>query len=265
MLIRACSKRTGRTMIPPPRTPWFTLPQPQPQAQVRLFGFPHAGGGTVFFRPWLAHTPPNIEWCLVALPGREQRLREPPVQRLEHLVALLAEAIIPFLSKPAVFWGHSMGAFVAFELARELVRRQHGGPVHLVVSGQRAPQRSAAPPPIHHLPEAAFVAAIQQRYDAIPAPILQEPELLQLFLPALRADVALLETYTYHERARLRCPISAFGGMDDATISADDIAAWQAQTDGAFRVRMFPGGHFFPNALRSEMLRALAQDLAAVF
>ena len=154
MLIRACSKRTGRTMIPPPRTPWFTLPQPQPQAQVRLFGFPHAGGGTVFFRPWLAHTPPNIEWCLVALPGREQRLREPPVQRLEHLVALLAEAIIPFLSKPAVFWGHSMGAFVAFELARELVRRQHGGPVHLVVSGQRAPQRSAAPPPIHHLPEA---------------------------------------------------------------------------------------------------------------
>ncbi len=89
--------------------------------------------------------------------------------------------------------------------------------------------------------------------------------MLQLFLPALRADVALLETYTYHERARLRCPISAFGGMDDATISADDIAAWQAQTDGAFRVRMFPGGHFFPNALRSEMLRALAQDLAAVF
>ncbi len=246
----------------PTSTAWFAIPQPRPQAQVRLFAFPHAGGGNTSFRPWFQYAPPSIEWCLLSLPGREQRLHEPSVQRLDQLVALLAQAIVPFMTMPSVFWGHSLGSFVAFELARELVRQGRPGLRQLIVSGQRAPHLPHSRLPLQHLPDQQFLREIQQRYNAIPDAILQEPELLQLFLPAMRADAALLETYTYQEGDPLTCPISAFGGTGDRMVSAADIEAWGAQTRGRFSARMFPGGHFFLNETRGEMLRAIAQDLA---
>jgi medium-chain acyl-[acyl-carrier-protein] hydrolase len=234
--------------------PWLLIPHPQPHATLRIFGFPHAGGGSLLFRPWLAHTPGHVEWCLAALPGRELRLNEAPLDQMELLVEALTLAIVPWLDKPAIFLGHSMGAFIAFEVARRLLGRLGVGPQLLAVAGQRAPHLPDPKPPFWHLPDAEFVTAIQRTYQAIPQELLADAELLRIFLPALRADFTVIDTYHYQPGPPLPMPIMAFGGTTDALVPTAHLAAWAEHTQGEFRQHLFAGGHFFLHAVRREML-----------
>lgn len=233
------------------------MPRPQPQATLRIFGFPHAGGGSLLFRPWLAQTPSHVEWCLAALPGREQRLNEPPLAQMGPLLEGLALAIAPLLDRPAIFLGHSMGAFIAFELIRKLMARGWAGPQLLAVSGQRAPHLPDPKPPFYHLPDAEFVAAIQRTYQSIPQELLADRALLQIFLPAMRADFTLIDTYRYQPGPPLPLPIVAFGGTDDALVPAANLAAWAQHTRSSFRQHLFAGGHFFLHGVRQEMLTCM--------
>jgi medium-chain acyl-[acyl-carrier-protein] hydrolase len=240
---------------------WILGGRPRPRER-RLFCIPYAGGAASAYRGWAEGLPDDVEVCPIQLPGRGSRFREAPFRNMADLVPALAAGLLPLLDLPFALFGHSMGAVVAFELARELRRRGGRPPVLLALSGHQAPPRPDPKPPISHLPDEEFLSEVQTRYDGIRPEVLAEKELLQLLLPVLRADVQLLESYTYAQEPPLDCPISCFGGEDDPHVSLADLEAWGDETRGSLRVRTFPGGHFFVDSARIEVLRALSCDLA---
>lgn len=241
-------------------TRWLACSKPNPQARVRLFCFPYAGGGASVFHTWAEKLPTTVEVCAVHLPGREIRLSESPFTRLSPLVHTLTEALLPHLTTPFAFFGHSMGALIGFELARQL-RRQHGpSPVHLFVSGREAPQLQSLEPPIHALPEPQFIAELQ-RFNGTPKEVLEHPDLMQLLIPTLRADFAVCETYTYASDAPIDCSISAFGGLQDHEVSREQLEAWRDQSRASFSLCMFPGDHFFLDTAELLLLETIAQLL----
>ncbi len=230
---------------------------------MRLFCLPYAGGGASTFAQWPANLPDWIEACPIQLPGREQRLREPPFTDLSGLVEVLARVIERHVEKPFAIFGHSMGGVVAFELARALQRRQVRSPARLFASAHRAPQRPRRENSLRSLPDAELVAELTSRYDAIPPEIAREPAFLRLLLPLWRADFSLIETYAYEDGPRLDCPLSVFAGDCDLFTLDDDLELWRAQTAAAFRLRVFAGGHFFIESARSELLGEVSDDLAS--
>lgn len=242
------------------RHSWVSYPKPCRRQRLRLFCFPYAGGGTSLYHAWLPALPPGVELCRVHLPGRENRLTEPAFERLPPLIERLARALPAHCDVPVAFFGHSMGALVAFELARELRRQGAAGPVHLFLSGHRAPQIPDPDPPIHHLPDAQFLSELQ-RLDGTPEEVLRDAELMQLAMPTLRADFAACETYSYAADEPLDCPISAFGGAWDPRLPEEQLAGWREQTSERFCLRMLPGSHFFLHTARPLLLSALYEDL----
>jgi medium-chain acyl-[acyl-carrier-protein] hydrolase len=220
-----------------------------------LFWFPHAGGGT-----GQARGLPYVAICPVRLPGREARVAEAPFERMAPLVAALADAIEPYLARPFAFFGHSMGAAVAFELARLLRRRGQPLPKMLIASGARAPQcrRNHVPPPE---PAGEQFLDELRRLEGIPGEVLDDPPILRAILPALKADAALYRNYVYAEDAPLECPIRAYGGAEDPNVRREQLEGWAEQTKASFAVRLFPGGHFYLQSGHARFLDALAEDL----
>jgi surfactin synthase thioesterase subunit len=217
----------------------------------RLFSFPHAGGGQAQGRSLIG----------VRLPGRESRLAEAPFERMGPLVMALADAIEPYLDQPYAFFGHSMGAVVAFELARELRRRGEPLPQTLIASAARAPQFRR-----NHVPQPApsreqFLEELR-RLESVPADVLEDPAMLRAILPALESDTELYRNYVYSEDAPFAFPIRAYGGAEDVNIRREHLEGWGEQTTGPSSVRIFPGGHFYLNSARAEFDAALAEDLS---
>lgn len=225
--------------------PWLLKFTPRPQARVRLFCFSSAGSGGAMYRPWLDALPPQVELCAVQLPGRENRLREKPFTALSSLVEALVPALLPRLDRPFALFGHSMGAMVAFELARRLQDAGAPQPAHLLVSGRRAPHLPETEAPMHRLGDEALVAEIERRYGGIPAEVRQHRDLMELLLPGLRADMTAVETHTFVPGETLRCPITAFGGASDPRATPEQLSAWSTHTSRVHRMRLFPGGHFY--------------------
>lgn len=241
-------------------TPWLVCPKPNPQARLRLFCFPYAGGNAMIYRQWPSSLPQTVEVCSVQLPGRGKRIKEPPFGHAQPLVEEAARALLPFFDKPFAFFGHSMGGLIGFELARHLRRNHNLQPAHLFVSGRRAPQLPRHEPNTFDLPETEFMEALR-KLQGTPPEVLQQPELMQLMLPLLRADFALCETFAYAAEPPLDCPLSVFGGLNDNDIERAQLEAWGSQTTAATKVRMLPGDHFFINTQRPLLLRVLTQDL----
>ncbi|HEX8318525.1 thioesterase II family protein [Longimicrobium sp.] len=242
---------------------WIVRPKANPRARLRLFCIAHAGGGASAFRGWAEALPPEVEVCPVQLPGRENRFTEKPFDRLDPLVAALADAVHPWLDLPWALFGHSNGALIGFELARMLRARGLSGPRHLFASGRRAPDVPAQDPPIGHLPDDEFLADLGE-LGGLPRELLENREIMQILLPVLRADVALHETFEFREEAPLDCPITAYGGVADAKATREVIEAWGRHTRGPFVMRMFPGGHFFHQSEREGFLRVFSADLHPV-
>ena len=228
---------------------------------IRLFCFPHAGGGASVFRPWMTELAPDINVYPVQLPGREGHWREPPLTRISALVPALSEALRPFLQPPYAFFGHSMGAFVAFELARQLRRENRQVPAALIVSAARAPQIPDPDPPVHTLPAQQLLENLK-RLDGIPQELLEHPDLVAVLLPAMRADLAICETYEYRDELPFKCPISIYGGEHDYKVPLEHLIPWRVHTSGEFRLRVFPGDHFFHlKQARTAVTRALREEL----
>jgi medium-chain acyl-[acyl-carrier-protein] hydrolase len=246
-----------------PAERWLAYREANPRARLRMFCFPYAGGGASAYRGWGASLPQEIEVCPVQLPGREGRLREEPFTRSTEMIAAVADALTPWLDLPFVFFGHSMGGMIGFELTRVLRRLGKTLPLHLFVSGRRAPQLPARDEPIHDLPEPEFIERLRE-LNGTPEEVLQHSELMKLLIPLLRADFAVNETYEYVEEPPFDVGISAFGGLGDIDVSRDDVEAWSVQTRGRFRMRMMPGDHFFLHPQKDLILESVARDLAEI-
>jgi medium-chain acyl-[acyl-carrier-protein] hydrolase len=229
---------------------------------LRLFCLPYAGGGTSPYHGWETELPSWVEACSLRLPGRESRIREEPLRHYRPLADEIAGAIKRRLDLPYAMFGHSMGAFLAFEVARRIRDNAGPEPVHLFVSARGAPQLPDKDPPIHELPDDEFIDELR-RHQGTPPAVLESPELMQLVMPALRADFAVCDSYEFRPGPPLRCPISAFGGLGDPEVSRTQLQAWKEQTTGPFVVRTFPGGHFFLQSETSQLLRILARELTA--
>nr|WP_290224520.1 alpha/beta fold hydrolase [Trichocoleus desertorum] len=247
----------------PTATTYLTHPKRNPQARLRLFCFPYAGGNSFIFRPWLNSLPSDVELGAIELPGHGTRMAEPLLTRMPELVEAIASSLLPHLDKPFAFFGHSMGAWVSFEVARWLQSHDHLCPVHLFVSGARAPQLPSLRSPLHQLPKAEFVAALR-RLQGTPEAVLEHAELMELMLPILRADFAVLETYTYSPQTPLPCSITALGGLQDVDVSEVALQAWQAQTSASFSHRMLSGNHFFIHSDQTLLLHLLTQELTQI-
>ncbi|MBZ4194220.1 MAG: alpha/beta fold hydrolase [Candidatus Contendobacter sp.] len=240
-------------------SPWFV--RPKPNAGLRLFCFAHAGGAASAFHPWGAKLEGVDVWA-IQLPGREGRLSEPLLTDFTVLQDRLARELTPHLDRPFAFFGHSMGAILAYEIARELRQRRLPPPERLYVSGRRAPTLPNLDPPLHPLPDREFIAELKRRFAGLPAVILAEPELLALFLPILRADLMMLERHEFRTDAVLDVPITAYGGQDDPQTLPEALAAWRELTTREFAMRHFPGGHFYLHEQRERFLPYLAGELS---
>lgn len=226
---------------------------------MRLVCFPYAGGGASLFRTWPDGLPDAVEVLAVALPGREGRSAERLFDRLAPLVDRMVDELAPRLRAPFAVYGHSLGAMVGFAFVRALQGRSPGQPVQFFASARRAPQ-IAERTRLRQLSDSDFLSALR-RMGGIPDAVFEDRELMEYFLPILRADIAVSETDTIASDAPLGCPITAMGGVDDDRVSADDLEAWRAQTTGSFEREMFPGGHFFLHGERDRLLASLSRRL----
>jgi pyochelin biosynthetic protein PchC len=240
---------------------WIRIYRQVPEG-VRLFCFPHAGGAASYYYPWSKSLPWDIELLALQYPGRQDRGSEACVRSIPDLADQIYAAIRPLLAEPFAFFGHSMGAILAFEVACRIARDEGTGPEHLFVSGRRAPSR-VRHEELHRASKAAFIAEMRAVGGTNPR-ILADPELLDFVLPTIRADYAAIETYRYESAPPLSCDITALVGDSDPKASADDAAAWSQHTLGRFDLRIFPGGHFYLDDCRAGVIDALSSVLRGV-
>jgi medium-chain acyl-[acyl-carrier-protein] hydrolase len=227
---------------------------------IRLFCFAQAGGGASNFARWQRDAPPDLEICAVQLPGREDRIREPPPVDVPSLLTALAGELSRYFDKPYALYGHSFGARLTFELTRFLRSERLPGPVHLFVSGSAAPD---APPTayIAQLSDREFLANVVLWYQGIPSSVLAEPELVSALLPGLKADFRLLESMQYRPEPPLEIPISAFGGRSDYAVLEQDLAGWAKHTSKHFCLEMFDGDHFLLRSSANAVLRHITREI----
>jgi medium-chain acyl-[acyl-carrier-protein] hydrolase len=240
---------------------WFRAIHPD--ARLRLICFPYAGGGSAEFRRWQPHFPDEIEICPVLLPGRETRSREPVRKELEVLAQELTDAIAVLPGKIA-FFGHSMGAAIAWRVACGLRDRGLPLPVHLFVAARGAPAETPPENQLHTLPDPLFLQTIQARYQGIPQEVLSSPGLLKLFLPMLKGDLQAIESWVPPEEPPLSVPITAFYGRHDAWVDPQRVAEWKHYTSQRFACTGIEGGHFFLKGPNLEFLKLLLQELQPV-
>lgn len=229
---------------------------------MRLYCLPPAGGSAALFRGWAERLPPEIEIRAIQLPGRENRFKEAPLSRLSDLIPAL-DALLESDPRPFALYGHSMGARIGYELA--VSRRDRGLrlPAKLFFSGRIAPHATSRFPLMWNLPHDEFVAQLEG-YGGTPRAVLEDRELMELFVPVLRADFTLLETIQFRETAPLHMPIAMFGGADDPRATPEEIREWSRYAAGAFSVHICPGGHFFIRDNEEPFMEAFRRELASV-
>jgi surfactin synthase thioesterase subunit len=242
------------------RERWLSSPSPRPTADVRLFCLPYAGAGASVFHAWPAAFGPRVEVVTVHLPGRESRFREPP----EIDPVRVADAIAVAADRPYAIFGHSMGARIGFDVVRELRRRGRPLPERLYVSGARPPD-APQDGPFDGLSRAADHELIDRLSEAggIPDAVRAVPELVELFLPTLRADLAWLDRYEFVEEAPLPVPLVVFAGTHDQVAREDQMAGWHRLSEADATVHTLPGGHFFLADQLPAIARVIESDLVA--
>jgi medium-chain acyl-[acyl-carrier-protein] hydrolase len=235
----------------------------------RIVCFPYAGGGASGFRSWAPLMRPGVELYAIQPPGRESRITEANATEFSETVPHAADAVAALLDDPTpvAFFGHSLGALVAYALTQRLERRGARTPSRLLVSACVAPHRRGVVARVHDLPDAEFIDWVRA-LGGTPDEVWEHAELRQMLLPILRADFRVFATFAEDAGAEpLATPIAAFGGVDDRSIPYDGLAGWQQRTRGEFSLFMSPGDHFFIQSAReavvARVLRVLLDSRAA--
>jgi len=242
---------------------WIIPPRVRVDAPVRLFCLPFAGGGASAYRTWGTVLAPHVEVCPIQLPGREERFDEPAHTNLRTMASIVVEQLHAFFDKPYALFGHSMGALLSYEVLRQLEAVSAPAPVQAFLSAYVPPHRPSRWAPIHQLPDAAFLDELRQ-LEGTPEAVLQHPELMQFLLPTLRADFQACETYEGGALSPLATPLTIYGGTDDGDVSEEELAAWQVHTSSDFRLRIFPGNHFYLHSAREALLADISHTLQAL-
>lgn len=242
---------------------WFYIQKPNPNAVLRLFCFPYAGGGTAIFRDWHKSLPNEIEVIAIRSPGRENRFNEEPISSLPQLVELLFQNILSMLDKPFVFFGHSNGALTCFELARLLQRKQKSIPKMVILSAKCPPHLVKDTKNISQLPDADFLTELKE-ISGTPQAILENLELMELLMPMLRADFALSENLIYQNDILLQSQVTSFYGLKDKITTAQ-IMAWQDLVLKPIQSVAFSGGHFFIDEQRDQVVSTLKEILTEMY
>jgi len=241
---------------------WLEFRPATVRAKLRLFCLPHAGGGAVSFYSWSALLPPFVQVCSVRLPGRETRLSEPLFTEIDPLVDVMVQELQPWLDIPYAVFGHSMGALLAFELVRRQQRAGNPMPVWTFLSGRRAPDMPGEMKSLQTLPDREFVAELSRLYNGMPDEIVDDEESIKMFLPILRADIAVVESYRFMRGEPLDCPMTVFAGARDSSVSWDQMLAWKRQTGRSFALHILPGGHFYS---QEPLLRTISDTLVKLY
>lgn len=234
---------------------------PRPMATLRLLCLPFAGAGAGAFRGWADSLPTHVEAFAAQLPGREDRLGEQPIVEWQDMLDALADCVAELHPQPTAIFGHSLGGLAGFELARRM-QRDAGAPlVHVFVSARPWPGFPAPSlAPLWSAGDDALLAGMAQRFGALPAS-LSHPDIRDVVLPALRADLRLLDDHRHAPGPPLACPLTVFAGAHDPGTSGDSLTGWQSETASTFSLESFDGGHFFIESHRRELLAAIATRL----
>lgn len=236
----------------------FSLYGCSSDSRIRLICFPHAGGGASSFVRWCSFFPNSIDLIRVQLPGRENVADITPFTCMENAVNFLLPQILQIADRPIALYGHSMGALLAFEIARAL-HNIGKPPINLFVSGRRAPHRSSRHKFLHQLSDIALLDNLEKMAPNTAS--LRNSQLRRYALRVVRADLELCEKYNYRGADKLCCPISAFSSDADPFVSMDDILAWADETISYFEVRSFKGDHFFNHKHRSEIAEIITKTI----
>lgn len=227
---------------------------------MRLFCLPYAGGSARVFADWQADVPQWLEVVPLELPGRGTRFGEAPHTRLEFLLDDLHRDVAPRLDEPFAVFGHSLGAMLGYELVRMLAREGRQAE-HLFVSGAGAPHIPTRKP-AYHLSDDDFRRHLRD-LGGTPPEVVESDELMDLLLPVLRADFTIADTYVPLPGEGVDCPVTAFCGDADEEAPPRDVMAWRRYARAGFNLRMLPGGHFFLDSARHDLLTTLATSLRA--
>jgi medium-chain acyl-[acyl-carrier-protein] hydrolase len=243
---------------------WGSIRVPRIRRRLRLVCFPYAGGGTGVFRDWENGLPLDVELIAVQLPGRGKRQGELAFSRLPSLAQVAAEGLLRegWLDGPFCLLGHSMGALVAFEVARSLRRRSGPHPQLLIAAGRGAPHLPDPGPALHAASDEAVVAELR-RLGGTPPSLLEDGARREALLKIVRADFAVCETYAHSSEPPLNCPIAVFGGSQDADWPPPTLHAWSLHTTGSCNVHLLEGNHFFIESRRDAFLWEVSRQLAA--
>ncbi|MFJ6141800.1 thioesterase II family protein [Kitasatospora sp. NPDC092286] len=250
-------------MTPHPQdtgTTWLRRYHPAPEAaEATVVCFPHAGGAATYYQPMALALSGSADVLAVQYPGRQDRRHEPPLVDIAELADRAAEALLPRIDGPLVLFGHSMGAVIAFEVARRLEEGAGVSPEALYVSGRRAPSTFRIED-LHTRGDRALLGEIRG-LSGTDSGVLDDEEIVAMILPALRADYRAIETYRSAPGARVDCPVVALTGDRDPKATVAEVAAWREHTTGTFELKVLPGDHFYltadPGAVVAEIARRL--------
>lgn len=240
-------------------SPWLVR-RPCAAPRLRLFCFSYAGGSAAAYAQWQELLGPQVEVCALQLPGRGARMGEAPMTSLPGVVAAIADVIARQGPLPYACFGHSLGALLAFEVARYSMRQRFPLPVQLFVSGSDAPAARSGLRKLHLLPDEELIDALRQ-YNGTPAELLEHRELMALVLPTIRADFGLAENYVYRPSLRLPVPLTVFAGRGDDHVEPVKVEGWRAETSSQCRIHWFEGDHFFINGQRAAVVESIAATL----
>jgi medium-chain acyl-[acyl-carrier-protein] hydrolase len=224
---------------------WLTRWSTGGDVRHRLLCFPYAGASGVVFRTWASALPAGLEVCAVELPGRWYRRDEPPIPDVRMIVERLAEAVAPFTDLPFSIYGHSFGALLGFEFAREMRRRGGTSPRTFFAAAHKAPDLPAALPLLHVLPDQEFLLGCARRYGALDERLVADAEVRDIIIGPMRGDITALESYDHTEEPPLDCELLVLGGRLDRSVRDADLHAWGRHGRGGAMLAYLPGGHLF--------------------